>query len=113
MNWFLGKLSQPKYHPTLKNITMPSKATRFTANVMCKGDNMSNKPNDCENFNVLKCPHRNKDLMREYINKAYNRIPDTLKDVTEGFSLVPKVYETFCKNCESKKLKENQTDFLK
>lgn len=74
---------------------------------------MNNKPipMNCKNFNIHKCPHRSKKLMKDYIARTKG-IPDVQVDVTEGFSMAPKVYETFCENCENKNLEDNQADLL-
>jgi hypothetical protein len=69
---------------------------------------MINKPNDCVYYDVLRCPHFKKDLMKEYIAKVSRCIPDDEKDISEGLSMAPKVYEQFCKNCKSKKPKYDQ-----
>lgn len=64
-------------------------------------------PMDCNNFNVQKCSHRNKELMKEYIASTRS-MPDIIVDVTEGFSMATKVYETFCENCKEKDPKDDQ-----
>lgn len=80
---------------------------------MYKGDNMKFKPipMNCKNFNVRKCPHRNEKLMEKYISKT-KLIEGITVDLTEGFSLAPKVYENFCENCETRKFNDNQMDSL-
>jgi hypothetical protein len=71
---------------------------------------MNNKPNDCDNYDTLNCPHLKKDLMKEYIAKVSRCMPDDVKDISEGLSMAPKVYETFCETCESKKPKYDQRE---
>ncbi|MGR3174263.1 MAG: hypothetical protein ACUZ8N_06655 [Candidatus Scalindua sp.] len=63
-------------------------------------------PMNCDNFNIHKCPHRNEKLMKEYIGKT-KLIEGITVDLTEGFSLAPKVYETFCENCKNKSFRDN------
>ncbi len=67
---------------------------------------MEQNPIYCKNFNIHVCPHRDKKLMKDFIAKTRG-IPDEQVDLTEGFSMAPKVYETFCHNCEKRNFKKD------
>ncbi len=63
-------------------------------------------PRECKNFDIHVCPYHDEKLMKDYITKT-THIRDVKVDFTEGFSMAPKVYETFCHNCEKRNFKKD------